>query len=130
MAAPAGEPLPPAPPMPPPMHVIMKNKSRNYDCYKKQSSDGTVTYGFVVRRYQSPTEGEKAIFVYNKNGVNQADHVKMAKLELTDREQCADIPNQDKLMLYNEGGVRRTVRRRRQTNRRYRRQRSRRHRRK
>ncbi len=126
MAAPADE--PPAPPMPPPMHVLMRNKGRNYDCYRKQNGDGTVTYGFLIRRYQSH-EGEKAIFVYNKDGINKSDHVKMTKLELTEREQCAHIPNQDKLMLYNEGGRnrRRTVRRRCQTKRN---SRSRRHRRK
>jgi hypothetical protein len=108
MAAPA--PLPPAPPMPPPMHIIMRNKGRNYDCYRKQNGDGTFTYGFLIRKYQSP-EGEKAIFVYHKDGANKADHVKMAKLALVDREQCAHIPNQDKLMLYNEGGSRNNRRR-------------------
>lgn len=110
MAAPAPPPPPQEPqaPMPPPMHVIMKNKSMNYDCYKKQNSDGTVTYGFVVRRYTGADGVEKAIFVYHKPGEgNQADHVKMAKLELTERRNCAHIPYQDKLSLYNEGGSRR-----------------------
>lgn len=97
----------PAPPMPPPMHIIMRNKGRNYDCYRKQNGDGTFTYGFLIRRYDSH-DGEKAIFVYNKDGINKADHVKMAKLEPADREQCAHIPNQDKLMMYNEGGRRKS----------------------
>ncbi len=101
MAAPAA----PAP-MPPPMLNLMRNKGRNYDCYRKQNGDGTVTYGFVIRQYQSP-EGEKAIFVYSKDGLNKSDHVKMAKLEPVDREQCAHIPNQDKLMMY-AGGKRRS----------------------
>ena len=109
MAAPAPQPPPQVPNMPPPMHVIMKNKSRNYDCYKKQNADGSVTYGFVVRRYIAADGVEKAIFVYNNpaTGLNQADHVKMNKLELTERDKCAHIPNQDRLSLYNEGGSRR-----------------------
>ncbi len=97
----ASAPMPP--PMPQTMLNLMRNKGRNYDCYKKQNGDGTVTYGFVIRQYQS-LEGEKAIFVYNKDGVNKSDHVKMAKLEPVDREQCAHIPNQDKLMMYAGGG--------------------------
>lgn len=115
MAAPAPPPppqAPQAPNMPPPMSVIMKNKSMNYDCYKKQNGDGTVTYGFVVRRYTGADGVEKAIFVYHKPGIgNQADHVKMAKLELTGRDNCAHIPYQDKLSLYNEGGGKRSRRR-------------------
>ena len=108
MTAPAPPPPPQAPNMPPPMHVIMKNKSRNYDCYKKQNGDGTVTYGFVVRQYIAADGVEKAIFVYHKPGEgNKADHVKMAKLELTGRDKCAHIPYQDRLSLYNEGGSRR-----------------------
>ena len=105
MAAPA--PMPPS--MPPPMLNLMRNKGRNYDCYRKQNGDGTVTYGFVIRQYQSP-EGEKAIFVYSKDGLNKSEHVKMAKLEPVDREQCAHIPNQDKLMMYAGGGKRRSSR--------------------
>ena len=107
MAAPAPPPPPQVPNMPPPMHVIMRNKSRNYDCYKKQNADGSVTYGFVVRRYIAADGVEKAIFVYHKPGTgNQADHIKMAKLEPTERDKCAHIPHQDKLSLYNEGGSR------------------------
>jgi hypothetical protein len=64
MAAPSAPPPPPhVPNMPPPMHILMRNKSRNYDCYKKQNADGTVTHGFVVRRYMSTEGVEKAIFV-------------------------------------------------------------------
>jgi hypothetical protein len=100
MAAPG----PPAPPMPPPMPMFMRNKARNYDCYRKQNGDGSVTYGFLIRRYQSH-EGEKAIFVNHRDGENKLEHVSTAKLELVDREQCAHIPNQDKLMMY-EGGKR------------------------
>jgi hypothetical protein len=112
MAASAPQPPPQVPNMPPPMHVIMKNKSRNYDCYKKQNADGTFMYGFVVRRYVAADGVEKAIFVYNNpaTGLNQADHVKMNKLELTERDKCAHIPYQDKLSLYNEGGGKRKSR--------------------
>ena len=106
MAAPA-PPMPP--PMPPSMLNVMKNKSRNYDCYKKQNADGTMTYGFVIRRYIAADGVEKAIFAFHNpaTGLNQADHVKMNKLEPTERDKCAHIPNQDRLSLYNEGGSRR-----------------------
>ena len=103
MAAPDPDPDP-LPPMPPPMSMFMRNKARNYDCYRKQNGDGSITYGFLIRRYQSH-EGEKAIFVNHRDGENKLEHVSMAKLELVDREQCAHIPNQDTLMMY-EGGKR------------------------
>lgn len=101
----------PAPPMPPPMHELMRNKARNYECYRKQNSDGTYTFGFVVRQYVAADGNEKAIFVFHTPSGLRAEHVKMNKLELTGRENCSHIPHQDKLSLYADGGRRRTRRR-------------------